>query len=340
MRGNGAGGLLPSGRHATGLAVAPTSIDAADVNGDGLSDAVAGTAGGAFAVLLGRSDAVLLPAAHSPFSSGAPGAIEDLAAVDMNHDGQRDVVTGNGPGSVSVLLNSDTGLLLAQPAEVRFGKMPAGSALRGGLVKLVSARGELRISRVELQGARNFRVDQRGCVGRTLLVGQSCTMEVLYAPARRAGRQRSLLSVDANAAAVVVPLGATPRAPVVTRVRLAPRAVEPGGRMRLRYRLSERGRVRVLLQRAQTGRRVAGECVVPERRNRGRRRCTLWTDVTGTVRQGRPGANRLRLRARALRRELMPGAYRFSVSATDRFRNRSEERLVRFAVGQAARRAK
>jgi hypothetical protein len=341
MRGGGDGGLQAWGRHATGLQAPPRSIDAADVNGDGISDVAVGAAG-TFAVLLGTGDAALRPAPDSPFGNGDPasGAVEDVVAVDMNHDGQRDVVTANEPGSVSVMLNTDTGLLLAQPIEVGFGKLPAGSTPRSGMVTLRSARGALRITRAEVQGPRGFQVDPTRCLGRTLLVGQSCSMDVVYTPARKAAKQTALLSVDANAAAVVVPLSATPRAPVLSHLRLTPRTISPGGRLRARYRLSEPARVRTLVQRALPGRRVAGRCVVPGRGNRGRRRCTIWTTVAKIVRQGVPGGNLLRLRARALGRSLLPGSYRLSLSAADRFRNRSEERFVRLEVAQAARRAK
>jgi len=342
MRGNGAGGLLSAGRKATGLAASPTAIDANDMNGDGRSDVVAGAPGGRFSVLLGNGAAELTPTSDSPFGAGDPagGTVDDIAAVDMNHDEQPDVVTANRPGSVSVLLNSATGLLTPSPAGIRFGEMPAGDAARGGAITLRSQRGRLRISRVDLQGPRSFTVDGRGCVGHTLLLGQACTMSVTYVPPRRAGRQAALLSVDANAAAVVIPLGATPRAPLVTAARVKPRRVKRGKAFKLRYAISEAARARVLMQRATAGRRVDGECVAARRSNRRHRRCTIWTTLAKVPHIGDAGANVLRLRARAAGRALLPGLYRLSVSASDRFRNRSDERTVKFRVVQAARRAK
>jgi len=342
LLGDGSGGLLAQGRRATGLTAPATSVDVNDVNGDGPVDVVAGTTNGRFALLQGNGGFGLTPAAGSPFASGDPaaGTIADVAAVDMNHDGQPDVVTANRPGSIAVQLNSATGLLEPQPSGIRFGTMPAGDPVRGGTITLRSVRGRLRITRVDLQGPRTYAVESRGCVGKTLLLGQACSMHVTYSPPRKAGRQQALLSVDANAAAVVIPLSATPRAPLVTRLRLKPRKPSAGRPMVLRYRLSEAARTRVLVQRSFAGRRVDGKCVEQERSNRRRRPCTIWTTLAKTTQRGRARANRIRLRARAKGRTLAPGRYRLSVSATDRFRNRSDESYVKFRIAQAARRTK
>jgi hypothetical protein len=270
----------------------------------------------------------------------AAGAISDVAAVDMNHDGQPDVVTANRPGTLSVRLNSATGLLQPEPGGIRFGTMPAGDPVRGGTITLRSLRGRLRITRLDLQGPRTYAVEQRSCVGKTLLVGQTCSMHVTYSPPRRAGRQQGLLYVDANAAAVVIPRGATVRAPLVTKLRLEPRKPRAGRRMALRYRLSEAARTRVLVQRGAAGRSVDGECVERDRSNRRKRPCSIWTTLAKVAKSGRVGRNHVRLRARPRGRALAPGRYRLSVSATDRFRNRSDETYVKFRIAQAARRTK
>jgi hypothetical protein len=342
LRGSGGGGMVGQGRRVTGLPSPPLSVAVDDYGGDGPPDVVAGASGGRFALLSGDGSFGFVPASGSPFGSGDPagGAIDDIAAVDMNHDGQPDVVTANRPGSVSVLLNSATGLLQPQPAGIRFGEMPAGAPTRGGSISLRSMRGRVRITRIDLQGPSTFSVDQRGCLGKTLLLRQTCTMHATYTPARKAGHQQALLSVDANAAAVVIPLGATPRPPLVTRLRLAPRRPLAGKRMLLRFRLSEAARTRTLLQQGFSGRRVAGECVALRPSNRRRRPCTTWTTLARTAKRGKVGANLLRLRARADGRPLAVGRYRLGVSATDRFRNRSRERYVKFRIAQAARREK
>ncbi len=353
LRGTGAGALVALGGRQAGLPSAPTSIAAGDVNGDGPADVVAGSAGGRFALLLGDGNGGMTPAPGSPFASDDPaaGAIEDVAAVDMNRDAQLDVVTANRPGSVSVLLNSDTGLIQAIPSRIELGQMPALAAPLTRTVTLRSLRGRLRITRLDLQGSRRYRAAGNGCLGRTLLLGQSCSMTVTFQPPRKAGRAEGLLSVDANAAAVVVPIGATVRPPVAVRPRLRPKRVRAGRRLSLRYRLSEDARVRVRVQRALPGRRLParrrvvgaprtpGECVKPTRGNLRRRRCTIWQTVATVARRQLAGANRLVVATRVQRRPLPAGAYRLSVSAADRFRNRSKEKALRFEILPAPRRA-
>lgn len=335
LRGNGAGGFVPLGPQPLGLPFAPTSIAAGDFDGDGATDVVAGSGGGLFAVLLGNGQGGLAPAPGSPFRTDDPsgGDVADVAAVDLNRDGQLDVATANRPGSVSAMLNSDTGLLAPQPATADFGIRTARATPTSRVVTLRSNRGRVRITRLERQGTSSFAIADDGCVGRTLLRGQSCSLTVKFAPPRRARRWEALLSVDANAAAVIVPLTATTRPPAVLGLRLRAKRVKAGGRLALRYRLSEPARLRARIERALPGRRAGRKlCVAPNRRNRGRRRCNIWQRVATLSSRDEAGPNLLRIRARANRKPLAPGSYRLSISAADRFRNRSEERYAKFTV--------
>jgi hypothetical protein len=331
LRGIGGGALAPFGPpRATGVGAA-TDLAVGDLNGDARTDLAASSEDGEVAVLLGNGSGALAPAPGSPVSSGAIAA-DQVEVADMNRDGQFDVVTGNGPSAVSVLLNTDTGFLQPLPAGIDFGPMPAGSQSLTRTVTMRATRGRIRITRLDFRGSRAFSVAAGRCVGRTLTLGQQCTLTVTFTPPRRAGRAEALISLDANAPAIVVPLGATPRAPQVSELRLRPRVVRPGRRMVLRYLLSEGARVRTLVQQALPGRRVAGQCVVLRPSNEQRRRCTIWRTLTKLARQRDAGANRQRLRARSRGRVLAPGRYRLSVSAADAFRNRSPERTVRFRV--------
>lgn len=341
LRGVGAGGFVPLGPQPFGLPSAPTSVAVNDVNGDGTTDVVAGSAGGLFAVLLGNGQGGLGPAPGSPFRSDDPagGEVADVAAVDLNRDGQVDVATANRPGSVSVMLNSDTGLLAPSPGALDFGIRAARTAASSRVVTLRSNRGRLRITRLERQGTSAFAIRDGDCVGRTLLLGQSCSLTVTFDPPRRARRYEALLSVDANAAAVIVPLTGTVRPPALLSPRLRPKRVKAGGRLNLRYTLSEPARIRAIYERALPGRRAGKLCVEPNRRNVKRRRCAIWQPVATVSSLNEAGPNLLRLRARANGKPLSPGRYRLSISAVDRFRNRSAERLIRFTV-RPARKAK
>lgn len=334
LRGDGAGGFAAIGRRPAGLPSRPTAVAATDVNGDGRADVVAGAASGRLAVLHGDG-AGGLAAAGPPLSAGDPAAaVADLVAADINRDTQPDVVAASGAGSVSVLLNTDTGLLAAEPLAVDFGALPAGSPPQQRTVLLRAVRGRVRIARDDLYGSGRFAVAGGDCVGRTLLLGQACALTVSFAPPRRVGEDRALLSVDATAAAVVVPMTGGVRPPLVAGAAVRPRRALPGRRLALRYELSEDARVRVRLDRALPGRRAhAGRCVPPRRRNLRRPRCRLWEPLRSyRPRAAVAGANLLRLRARNGRRRLESGVYRLAIVAVDAFRNRSDEAHAAFRV--------
>lgn len=343
LLGDGNGSFTPLGARPTGLPGSAVSVAAGDVNGDGATDALAGGDDG-FAVLLGDGGGAFSAIAGSPFSAGGPAddLVEDVVAVDMNRDGQLDVVTANRSGSVSVMLNDQTGLLASSPTGVNFGTMLPATGTRTRTVTLRANRGRLHITRLDRQGSPTFSIKDGNCVGRTLLLGQSCTLSVSFNAPRKARRYEALLSVDANAAAVVVPLTATPRAPIVRRARLKSKRVAPGKRLDLRYALSEGALTRVITEQALPGRRVGSRCVAPRRGNLKRRSCTLWLPIATVTRRDLGGPNRMRVLTRAkprgFGRKRRPGAiypvgtYRLSVSALDRFRNRSDERRVQFKV--------
>jgi hypothetical protein len=343
LRGDGGGGFQPLGARATGLPGAALSVAAGDLNGDGPTDAVVGGQG-VFAALLGDGAGGFAPAPGSPFSTAAAAgdAVEALAATDMNRDGQVDVVSANRNGSVSVLLNDETGLLSPSPATVDFGTLLPASGTRGATIVLRANRGRLRLTRLDKQGSRLLVVRDGDCLNRTLSLGQTCTLSVGFTAPRRARAYEALLSVDANAAAVVIPLSATVRPPLVLRPRLKRKRLRAGQRLDLRYRLSEAARTRVLTQRALPGRRVEGRCVLARRGNLDERRCTLWRTVAKVTRRGLAGALRMRVasrgkptgsgRKRRLGTAYPAGSYRLSVSAVDRFRNRSAEQSVRFKL--------
>jgi len=341
--GDGAGGLQPLGARATGLPGGVVAVAVGDLNGDGRNDAVA-AGSGAFAALLGDGSGGFAPLAGSPFSTAtaAGDSVDDIAAADMNRDGQVDVVTANRNGSVSVLLNDETGLLSPSPATVDFGTLLPASGRRTATVTLRANRGRLRLTRLDRQGSHLLAVRDGDCLNRTLALGQTCTLTVSFNAPRRARTYEALLSVDANAAAVVVPLTATVRPPLVVRPRLKRKRVEGGQRLDLRYRLSEAARTRVLTQRSLSGRRVGGKCVIAQRGNLKRRRCTIWKNVAKLTRRDLAGAKRMRVatrgkptgfgRKRRLGIAYPADAYRLSISATDRFRNRSAEQLVPFKL--------
>jgi hypothetical protein len=134
------------------------------------------------------------------------------------------------------------------------------------------------------------------------------------------------------------------RAPVLSkltltarRFRVSRRATALGAaRVRvgttIRFRLSERARVRLPVERARAGRRVGRSCRTPTRALRRKRRCTRYVRRGVIVRTGRAGANRVAFSGRLGKRALPPGAYRLVAQATDAAGKRSARRTVRFTV--------
>jgi hypothetical protein len=106
--------------------------------------------------------------------------------------------------------------------------------------------------------------------------------------------------------------------------RTAPRVTQLGvSGGKLAYRLSEASSVSVLLQKAATGRRVAGKCVRPTRRNRTRPRCTRFVAARGSFSgPGKVGSDSLTL-PRVHGRKLGPGLYQLAVTVSDAAGNKA-----------------
>jgi hypothetical protein len=106
-------GTAPAGREATGFEVRripvgrePVSVEIADVNRDGKPDlVVADSASDAVTVLLGDGRGGFAPAPGSPFPAGK--SPNDVAAADVNHDGNPDLVFANHDTTYLTLLLGD-----------------------------------------------------------------------------------------------------------------------------------------------------------------------------------------------------------------------------------------
>jgi hypothetical protein len=139
-------------------------------------------------------------------------------------------------------------------------------------------------------------------------------------------------------AASAAPLVVDAIRPVISGFRVSEHRIEPSaaaeagraGAVRFRFRLSERARVRISIQRAVAGRRT-GRCVEPGSARRGAKRCTRWRTVT-TVRGGSeaPGPNSIRFAGKVRGRALKPGRYRGLATATDSVGNVSRPRAAGF----------
>jgi lysophospholipase L1-like esterase len=103
------------------------------------------------------------------------------------------------------------------------------------------------------------------------------------------------------------------QAPVLSGLRVSPRAARVGRAAAISYRLDRAASVTFTLQRALSGRRSGQRCAAPTRSNRRGGRCTRYSRALMTVTvAGRAGANRFTLSARRLRRAA--GRYRVTAS--------------------------
>jgi DNA-binding beta-propeller fold protein YncE len=119
-----------------------------------------------------------------------------------------------------------------------------------------------------------------------------------------------------------------------TTAQAAGRGRTPRG-SRLRFTLSEPARARILIERAQPGRRVGGLCKSPTRRLRERPSCTRHQRAGRLTRRDLPaGSNAIPFSGRIGRRALAHGRYRATITATDPAGNRSAPSRATFAVAR------
>ena len=102
---------------------------------------------------------------------------------------------------------------------------------------------------------------------------------------------------------------------------------------RFGFRLSERAKVVIKLQRARPGRKVGRSCRRPTRRLSSRKRCTRYVTVGSLVRRNRAaGRVRVNFSGRIGVKALPLGLHRASATAEDAAGNVSRPRRVRFRV--------
>jgi hypothetical protein len=145
-------------------------------------------------------------------------------------------------------------------------------------------------------------------------------------------------------ASTACPATADVVAPVVTALRATPKvfavpvkkprasAKKQARSTRLRYRLSEPANVTITIRRRTAGRRQAGKCRKPTRRNSDRPRCRRFVRVGALKQAGKAGKNSKRLRGKLRGKRLKPGRYRAVLVATDAAGNRSTPKRTPFRV--------
>jgi hypothetical protein len=136
LLGNGSGGFTPAPGSPFAAGTQPSSLAAADFNGDGHLDlAVASLNGNAVRVLVGDGRGAFAAMSSASFATGTQPV--SLAVADFNRDGKPDLVTANlGTRDLTVLLNTMPSLV-ANPAELQF-YAGAGQAAPPGIAVTVT----------------------------------------------------------------------------------------------------------------------------------------------------------------------------------------------------------
>jgi len=307
-----------------------------DADADGLIDIVSSHDSGPgdrveLSILAGQGGGAFAPVAASPFAiTGGVRAIS-LAVGDFNGDAQPDFATsdaqppiGSDPGHIAVMLNQNAGNAAPSVATLDFGA--AGITIAGMVKRDLSftntGSGFSRLGASSLAGpaAADFSITGDGCAGKTLLRGQSCSLEVAFTPTADGTRTGTLSLPDSPGTRTVALTGQgldiTP--PVLGRVRLSRTRFKVGRRPTarsaakagtiIRFRLSERAGVRLVMQR------------------RGSKKKFVLR------RQGKLGANRVAFSGRVGKRPLRVGRYRLIVTAKDVAGNSSAKRTARFRI--------
>lgn len=121
-------------------------------------------------------------------------------------------------------------------------------------------------------------------------------------------------------------------APVIAGVSLSKTAFVAGKGGVLRLSVSEPGRVRVVITRATTGRKVKGACVAVTRKNRTRKRCTFQRVVQQFEQPVGSGVVSIPFSGKVGKRRLPPGPYTATIAAIDAAGNASAPVAIRFTI--------
>jgi hypothetical protein len=144
-------------------------------------------------------------------------------------------------------------------------------------------------------------------------------------------------------AAAPPPPAADTTAPVISGLRLAPTRFRAGARVqaarrgrtaigsRLRFSLSEAGRVRIRVGARLPGRRVGKRCVARRPGAKGRA-CIRFVRKGTLSAPGKLGANTVAVTGRVARKLLVRGRYRGTITAVDAAGNRSAPRTFTFTI--------
>lgn len=182
-----------------GVGFSPVAVTYDDLDGDDHLDLIStNRTSNSTSILLGRGDGSFQPAGH--YAAGVmPTA---MGIEDFDGDGLPDVVTANaGSNDVSILLSGKAVIpsITLSADRLQFSEDFDAPAQRMLHVTVSNVGlGPLHVSNVVLEGpdAHAFSLDQKSCVGATLLTGKLCTLHVHFTSTRPGVHQASVRIFD------------------------------------------------------------------------------------------------------------------------------------------------
>jgi hypothetical protein len=100
------------------------------------------------------------------------------------------------------------------------------------------------------------------------------------------------------------------------------------------YSLDKGAAVTITIERVRPGRKVGSACKKQTRKNRKKRRCTMFVPVGRLTQSGAAGRNTLRFGGKLAGRSLPPGVYRATAVATGAGGAKSNPTTANFAVSR------
>lgn len=197
LLGEGGGGFGTPTNYTTGR----TSYDTAtvvDLNGDGKPDiAVAKSFDNTIAVLLGNGDGTFQQPSY--FQAGV--LSEAITFGDFNGDGAMDLALSayGFPGSAGAFISQQTSgpAVLFSPAVLSFPTQVVGTQSPVQSIKMTNVGKQgLDITRIGISGADPSAFSQTNNCGSRLAVGDSCEINLIFAPKNRGPRPATLVVAD------------------------------------------------------------------------------------------------------------------------------------------------
>jgi hypothetical protein len=159
-------------------------VAAADVTGDDVPDVIAVDELGQAPVLESRGDGTFMAAMSAAVTASV--FLRDVETLDLDGDGDRDVVISNqtSPGEVLIAENTSLSNATLSAAALAFADQPAGTTGPVAAVTVTNSGGArpLHVGVVSVTGGDDFGIAGDECSGATVPQGGSCRIGVRFSP--------------------------------------------------------------------------------------------------------------------------------------------------------------